>query len=65
MSVYIVTCAKGSENSLVGVNLFDPGNVTEFIGHDANGNEIYEIETDHDLDRVLDLAKGVVEYRTA
>ena len=65
MKVYTVTCAKGSENSFISVNLFDPANVTEFIGHDANGNEVYEIVTEHDIGRQLDLAPGVMEYSAA
>jgi len=65
MIIYRVTCAKDSEGSLVGVNLFDPDNVTDFIGYDAEGNEIYEIKTEHDIDRVLDLSNGVIEYLTA
>jgi len=59
---YIVKCTAGSENSLVNANLYDPNNVTEFIGFDDQSNEIYEIETQRDLDRVLDLSGGVIEY---
>jgi succinate-semialdehyde dehydrogenase/glutarate-semialdehyde dehydrogenase len=35
-----------------------------FVGRDSAGNELYQLETNLDLDRELDLIEGVLEYST-
>ena len=61
MRKYSVRCEKGSENSFVSLSNYEEI-LIEFLDFDEEGNELYEIETEYDIDRLLDLSPGVVEY---
>lgn len=60
--MYTVVCEKGSENSLVPASMFDRDAIMEFEDFDADGNEVYTVESEHDLDRILDTSDGVLTY---
>lgn len=61
--IYTVT-VKPMSNAFVSLNRFDPDAIIELTGHDKHGNEIYKIETEHDIDRILDLSDTVIIYET-
>lgn len=56
---YTVT-AKPNSNAFVGLRAFE--HTVEFIGYDEEENELYEIESNYDLDRILDTSDGVIHY---
>lgn len=64
MKKYRVILETESENGLVGVRFFDNDAVIEFEEFDKDNNEIYSIETEYNIDRVLDLSEAVIEYET-
>ena len=64
MKKYRVILQAKSENGLVGVRFFDNDAVIEFEEFDKDNNEIYSIETEYNVDRVLDLSEAVIEYET-
>ena len=48
-------------NAFASLNLFDPDAVIELVQFNDK-LEIYEIETEFDIDILLDASKGVIEY---
>lgn len=60
--MYTVTLDSTTEGQLAGVSRFDEDAVIEFSHDNGDGTEVYTIETDADIDRVLDLADGVISY---
>lgn len=62
MTLHFEICVnKDSQNSLVGANRLS-GETATFVDTDMDGNELYEIETDIDISRELDLSDGVIMY---
>lgn len=58
---YKVTCKPVSATepgAFVGIRDIE----TEFIEHDADGNEVHIVRTERNIDRDLDLSPGVISY---
>lgn len=63
MRTYEVRVETSSGGNFFNLRELDGVKAINLIGHDPAGNELYQLETDLDLDRELDLIEGVLEYR--
>ena len=59
---YTVTLDSSTEGQLNAVSRFDGDAVIEFDHDNGDGTEVYTIETDVDIDRILDMTDGVISY---
>jgi hypothetical protein len=61
--IYTVTCKKRKDETAPGALSAITGVVDSinFIGYNG-ADEIYVIETENDIDRLLDLSAGVIRY---
>lgn len=62
MKTYEVRVEIGSGGNFFNLRELHGVKAINFMGSDAAGNELYQLETDLDLDRELDLIEGVLEY---
>jgi hypothetical protein len=60
---YIVTVKTGTENGLVGVRIYDRESEIIFDDFDDDGNEIYEVSVNGDIDLILDESEAVISYK--
>lgn len=66
MNIYTVTVkhleAHSTEPDAFAMINFGEDGYSEFERFDSDGNEIYTIHTERDIDRALDLSDGVISY---
>ena len=62
MSDYKVWVRAGTENALVPVRFYDHDAEIIPEGFDDDGNEIYEISVNGDIDTILDGCQDVISY---
>jgi succinate-semialdehyde dehydrogenase / glutarate-semialdehyde dehydrogenase len=65
MIAYEVRILKDSDGNFFNLRQLHSVRAINLIGHDKEGNELYELETDVNLNRELDLIEGVLEYRVS
>ena len=59
MKTYNVKTQSNKENAFFGQMFRD--SIIEFISDDGK-TQVYEIQTEHDLDRIFDMNPAVIEY---
>ena len=66
MNLYTVTVQKTESatepDSFAWLHRIDEEAVVEFVSFDADGNELYTITTEADIDTMLNESYGVLEY---
>lgn len=64
MRKYTVVCDFRSEGALTAVNRFDDEAVVEMDSINSDGHEVYIVETEYNIDSVLDDSAGVISYES-
>lgn len=65
MNKYTVVCDFRSEGALSAVRRFDEDAVIEMDSVREDGHEEYTVETEWNIDQVLDNCAGVISYEKA
>ena len=62
MNSYKVLVQKETELSLTPVRLYDNEAEIVFDDFDEDGNEVYDVDVNGDIDTILDQCAGVISY---
>lgn len=63
MRTYDVRVEKGTHSNFFNLRELEGVKAIDFVGYDHAGNELYQLKTNLNLDRELELIEGVLEYR--